>query len=90
MPDTSERYTLLKSMHTIVCLMNDESAYMRWINIIPDCVSDDELRDCASDDEIMLSIDGLAEYIAVSVFAKPSNASAAALRSVMQASISLI
>lgn len=53
MPENTERFTLLKSMHTVVSLMNDEAAYMRWICIIPDGADDDELRDCAASDEIM-------------------------------------
>ena len=50
---TLGRYTLLNSMHTIVQLMNDEGAYFKWIDIIPDCASPEELMDCAESDEIL-------------------------------------
>lgn len=53
MENTSERFELLRAMHTVVRVMNDEAAYMDWINTIPDDADEEELRDCAENDEIM-------------------------------------
>lgn len=48
-----ERIELLKAMHTIVCDFNHENAYMRWINLVPDCPSEEDFADMAEDDEDM-------------------------------------
>lgn len=48
-----ERIELLKAMHTIVYDFNHENAYMRWINLVPDCPSEDDFADMAEDDEDM-------------------------------------
>ena len=37
------RYEIMKSMHTIICAMNNEDAYSSWIYIVPDEASDDDL-----------------------------------------------
>ena len=50
-----ERIELLKAMHTIVCDFNHENAYMRWINLVPDCPSEDDFADMAEDDGDMES-----------------------------------
>ena len=47
-----ERFEILKSMNSIIRVMNDEGAYLEWIYTIPDQADDDELMDCASDSEI--------------------------------------
>ena len=39
------RYEIMKSMHTIICAMNNEDAYSSWIYIVPDEASDDDLMD---------------------------------------------
>ena len=46
------RYEIMKSMHTIICAMNNEDAYSSWIYIVPDKASDDDLMDIATDDEL--------------------------------------
>ena len=46
------RYEIMKSMHTIICAMNNEDAYSSWIYIVPDEASDDDLMDIATDDEL--------------------------------------
>lgn len=47
----AEKFELLKAMHTIICMMNDEGAYMSWIYTIPDECDDAELMEIASDDD---------------------------------------
>lgn len=49
--DKHERVDILKSMHRLVCSMNDEEAYMAWIICIPDGADDAELEDIALHDE---------------------------------------
>ena len=49
--DKRERVDILKSMHRLVCAMNDEEAYMAWIICIPDGADDTELEDIALHDE---------------------------------------
>lgn len=54
---TLEKYELLKAMHTIVQSLNYEGAYFdRWILIIPDGATDEDLHDIAEDedDEIVI------------------------------------
>ena len=46
------RYEIMKSMHTIICAMNNEDAYSSWIYIVPDEASDNDLMDIATDDEL--------------------------------------
>lgn len=49
---TLEKYELLKAMHTIVRSLNHEGAYYdRWILIVPDEATDEDLRDIAEDDD---------------------------------------
>lgn len=48
----SERAAVLKAMHSIVICMNDENAYMRWIYIVPDELSDDDFEYIAENDEL--------------------------------------
>ena len=50
-----DRIDLLKAMHTIVGDFNHEGAYMRWINLVPDCPSEQDIADMAEDDEDMES-----------------------------------
>lgn len=47
-----ERFEILKSMNSIVLSINDESAYMSWIYLIPDQADDEDLMYCAEDEEI--------------------------------------
>lgn len=45
-----EKFELLKAMHTIIRMMNDEGAYFEWIYTIPDEADDEELMDIAEND----------------------------------------
>ena len=48
-----EKYELMKAMHTIVQSLNDERAYFdRWILLVPDGATDEDLRDIAEDEEL--------------------------------------
>lgn len=48
----NERYEALKAMHTLMCMMNDETAYYdHWIYIIPDGCCTEELMDIASEED---------------------------------------
>lgn len=45
-----ERYEAIKAMNTLVkCLNNEEAYYDRWIYIVPDEASDEELMEIASE-----------------------------------------
>lgn len=46
------RFQLIQAMHTIVCSINDESAYYRWIRLVPDCATTDDFDDIAQDDDL--------------------------------------
>lgn len=46
------RMTQLKAMHDLMCEANDEYIYMAWINLMPDCPSDEDIKDIALDDEL--------------------------------------
>ena len=43
------RITQLKTMHTLMLEANDESIYMSWIYLMPDCPSEDDFREIALD-----------------------------------------
>lgn len=45
------RITQLKAMHALMTEANDESIYMSWIYLMPDCPSEDDFMDIAIDDE---------------------------------------
>ena len=45
------RITQLKAMHTLMLEANDESIYMSWIYIMPDCPSEEDFESIAIDDE---------------------------------------
>ena len=49
----NRRVALLKAMHEIVCDFNDESAYMSWIYLVPDCPTEQDFIDMAESDEDM-------------------------------------
>ncbi|MBQ8962483.1 MAG: hypothetical protein IJV04_07370 [Lachnospiraceae bacterium] len=53
--DKNERVDILKSMHRLMCAMNDEEAYMAWIICIPDGADETELEDIALHDEEIFS-----------------------------------
>lgn len=54
MKNVQERFEALKSMNTIIRLMNDENAYSSWIWIVPDGADDDNLMDIAKTTTISL------------------------------------
>lgn len=42
---------LLKAMDTVVTCINDEEAYMWWVNIVPDQATESDFRFIVEDDE---------------------------------------
>lgn len=52
----NRRFELMQAMHTIICAMNDEDAYMRWIYLVPDEATDEDLREIAEDDEFFADV----------------------------------
>lgn len=46
-----ERLHAIISMNTLVCGMNDESAYMTWIYLVPDCADIYDFIDIAEGEE---------------------------------------
>ena len=51
--DELNRYEVIKSMHKIICNMNNEEAYLRWIYLVPDEATDDDFRSIASNKNLM-------------------------------------
>lgn len=47
-----QRYDLIKAMHLIVSSINDETAYLNWINTVPDGLTDEDCIDIAEDNEL--------------------------------------
>ena len=45
------RMSQLKAMHALMLEANDESIYMSWIYLMPDCPSEDDFKDIAMDDQ---------------------------------------
>ncbi len=54
-----KRFEQTKAMHTIVRNLNDENAYMRWIELVPDEATEEDLVDIADDDELFDEACGL-------------------------------
>lgn len=46
------RINQLKAMHDLMCEANDEYIYMAWINVMPDCPSEEDIRSIALDDAL--------------------------------------
>lgn len=46
-----ERLHAIIAMNTLVCSMNDETAYMTWIYLVPDCANIYDFIDFAEGDE---------------------------------------
>lgn len=46
-----ERLNAIIAMNTLVCSMNDESAYMTWIYLVPDCANIYDFIDFAEGEE---------------------------------------
>lgn len=47
----NSRIELLKKLHSIMMCMNDEEAYMLWIEIVPDEPTDADFESIAEDDK---------------------------------------
>jgi len=47
-----ERFEIVKAMHEIIRCMNNEEAYMDWINTVPDEPSNDDFEYIAGNDEL--------------------------------------
>ena len=45
------RINQLKAMHDLMCEANDEYIYMTWINVMPDCPSEEDIRYIALKDD---------------------------------------
>lgn len=43
---------LIKGMNAIMISMNDESAYMEWINTVPDCATEDDFEYICEDADL--------------------------------------
>ena len=46
------RMSQLKAMHDLMCEANDEYIYLSWINVMPDCPSEEDIRDIALNDKM--------------------------------------
>ena len=46
------KFETLKGMNTIVKNLNNEDAYFKWIEIVPDEAMDDGIADVVADDEL--------------------------------------
>ena len=46
-----DRLNAIIAMNVMVCNMNDESSYMSWIYLVPDCASEYDFIDFAVNDE---------------------------------------
>lgn len=49
--ELQERTKAIKAMNFLINSLMDEDAYMRWISIVPDEVTDEDLEFIASDEE---------------------------------------
>lgn len=48
----AHRISLLKAYHQIICLLNDETAYMTWIYLMPDNPDEEDFEIVAEDEEL--------------------------------------
>ena len=46
-----DRLNAIIAMNVMVCNMNDESAYMSWVYLVPDCANEWDFIDFAVNDE---------------------------------------
>ena len=46
------RIAQLKSMHNLMLWANDENIYAAWINLMPDCPSNEDIIETALNDEL--------------------------------------
>ena len=49
----NHEYELIKAMNEVVGYLNHEDGYARWIYIVPDGASPEDLKDIAEDPELM-------------------------------------
>ena len=47
-----DRIRIIEAMHTIITSMNDERAYVSWINTVPDEATYDDFEEIAQDTEL--------------------------------------
>lgn len=52
----NERTNLLIKLHSIMICMNDENAYMEWIEMVPDQPTREDFEDIAQDNEFFNEI----------------------------------
>lgn len=52
----NERTNLLIKLHSIMICMNDENAYMEWIETVPDQPTREDFEDIAQDNEFFNEI----------------------------------
>lgn len=50
------RIILLKKLNSVIKIMNDELAYMTWIQLVPDEATIEDFRDIASDDKFFAEV----------------------------------
>lgn len=50
--DENERFETIKAMNTLVKFINNETAYMRWIYLVPEEACEEDLFDFAKDEEL--------------------------------------
>lgn len=62
----AEKLAFVKAMHTIIRSLNDESYYFdRWINVMPDCPTEEDFEDFAKKDneDILEELAAMFAYI---------------------------
>lgn len=62
---TKYRIEKLKAMHEMILNINDESYYMTWIYIVPDCPSEYDFEDIAEDVEMYNEVEALFKRLIV-------------------------
>ena len=50
--DKDYRLDLIRGMNALIISMNNEEAYARWIYLVPDEATDEDLQEIAEDDEL--------------------------------------
>lgn len=61
-----DRLEFVKAMHEIVCALNNEGYYYdRWINVMPDCPTEEDFEDFTEEDnkDILEELAAMFEYI---------------------------
>ena len=47
-----KKYELLQAMNTIISSLNNEEAYWKWTDVIPDGATKQDIKDIASDSDL--------------------------------------